>query len=177
MELEALFDAVIVKPFEAEETTYGNIIVPDLGKEKNEMGTVMAVGPGKPTITGDFIPTKLKVGDKAFDAVGLKKNKEAVETVNRLKALGVLDQDITGEMIARNANLYGQGGQKGFSKAFGNFMTKVGNAYGTPDSYAKLIAFQSEFNGLKKALKVKDSDADELHVIASILEIQPREVT
>jgi chaperonin GroES len=64
MELEALFDAVIVKPFEAEETTYGNIIVPDLGKEKNEMGTVMAVGPGKPTITGDFIPTKLKVGDK-----------------------------------------------------------------------------------------------------------------
>ena len=36
-------------------------------------------------------------------------------------------------------------------------MTKVGNAYGTPDSYAKLIAFQSEFNGLKKALKVKDT--------------------
>ena len=100
---------------------------------------------------------QLKVGEKAFDAVGLKKNKKAAETVNRLKALGVLDQDITGEMIARNANLYGQGGQKGFSKAFGNFMTKVGNAYGTPDSYAKLIAFQSEFNGLKKALKVKDT--------------------
>ena len=35
MELEALFDAVIVKPLEEEETTYGNIIVPDLGKEKN----------------------------------------------------------------------------------------------------------------------------------------------
>ena len=64
MELEALFDAVIVKPIEIEETTYGNIIVPDLGKEKNEMGTVVAVGPGKPTITGEFIPTNLKVGDK-----------------------------------------------------------------------------------------------------------------
>ena len=64
MELEALFDAVIVKPIEAEETTFGNIIVPDLGKEKNEMGTVVAVGPGKPTITGEFISTKLKVGDK-----------------------------------------------------------------------------------------------------------------
>jgi|TARA_R110000787_G_scaffold46471_1_gene112807 chaperonin GroES len=64
MELEALFDAIIVKPVEIEETTYGNIIVPDLGKEKNEMGTVVAVGPGKPTITGDFIPTNLKVGDK-----------------------------------------------------------------------------------------------------------------
>ena len=64
MSLEALFDAVIVKPIESEESTYGNIIVPDLGKEKNEMGTVVAVGPGKPTITGDFIPTILKVGDK-----------------------------------------------------------------------------------------------------------------
>ena len=64
MELEALFDAVIVKPFEAEETTYGNIIVPDLGKEKNEMGTVIAVGPGKPTITGEFIPTILSIGDQ-----------------------------------------------------------------------------------------------------------------
>lgn len=64
MELEALFDAVIVKPIESEETTYGNIIVPDLGKEKNEMGEVIAVGPGKPTITGDFISTILKKGDK-----------------------------------------------------------------------------------------------------------------
>jgi len=29
MELEALFDAVIVKPIEAEESTYGSIIIPD----------------------------------------------------------------------------------------------------------------------------------------------------
>ena len=64
MELEALFDAVIVKPFESEETTYGNIIVPDLGKEKNEFGEVVAVGPGKHTISGEFISPVLKVGDK-----------------------------------------------------------------------------------------------------------------
>jgi len=64
MALEALFDAVIVKPIEIEESTYGNIIVPDLGKEKNETGKVIAVGPGKPTINGTFIPTQLKVGDK-----------------------------------------------------------------------------------------------------------------
>jgi len=64
MELQALFDAVIVKPIEIEETTYGNIIVPDLGKEKNEMGEVIAVGPGKHTITGEFIKTVLEIGDK-----------------------------------------------------------------------------------------------------------------
>lgn len=63
MKLEALFDAVIVKPVEVEETTYGNIIVPDLGKETNETGRVIAVGPGKPTITGEMIPTRVKVGD------------------------------------------------------------------------------------------------------------------
>lgn len=66
MELEALFNAVIVKPIETEETTVGNIIVPDLGKEKNETGLVISVGPGQSTLTGDFIPTTLKVGEKVI---------------------------------------------------------------------------------------------------------------
>ena len=64
MKLEALFNAVIVKPIEADESQYGNIIVPDMGNEKNQMGEVVAVGPGKPTITGEFIKTILSVGDK-----------------------------------------------------------------------------------------------------------------
>ena len=64
MELEALFNAVIVKPIESEETTVGNIIVPDLGKEKNETGIIVSVGPGQSTLTGDFIPTTLEVGEK-----------------------------------------------------------------------------------------------------------------
>ena len=61
--LEALFDAVIVKPIENEETLYGNIIVPDMGKDKNERGEVVAVGPGQHTISGTFIETSTKVGD------------------------------------------------------------------------------------------------------------------
>jgi chaperonin GroES len=63
MNLEALFDAVIVKPLSVEEQSYGNIIVPDMGKEKNEKATVVAVGPGKHTITGDFIKTQIQIGD------------------------------------------------------------------------------------------------------------------
>ena len=66
MELEALFNAVIVKPVESEETTVGNIIVPDLGKEKNETGIVVSVGPGQSTLTGNFIPTTLEVGEKVI---------------------------------------------------------------------------------------------------------------
>ena len=45
------------------EQQYGNIVVPDLGKDKNERGEVIAVGPGKPTLMGSFIETQVKVGD------------------------------------------------------------------------------------------------------------------
>ena len=38
MELEALFDAVIVKPQEEEETTYGSIVVPEqLALERKQL--------------------------------------------------------------------------------------------------------------------------------------------
>lgn len=61
--LEALFDAVIVKPIETEETMYGSIVIPDAGKDRNEHGTVIAVGPGTYTVTGTFLETEVKVGD------------------------------------------------------------------------------------------------------------------
>ena len=63
MNLEALFNAVIVKPIEVEETKYGSIVVPDMGKDKNEHGEVIAVGPGQHTISGTFIKTISKFGD------------------------------------------------------------------------------------------------------------------
>ena len=61
--LEALFDAVIVKPIETEETMYGSIVIPDAGKDRNEHGTVIAVGPGTYTVTGTFLETEIKVSD------------------------------------------------------------------------------------------------------------------
>jgi chaperonin GroES len=64
MALEALFDAVIVKPIEIEETTFGNIIVPDLGKEKNETAEIISVGPGRMLQDGTMKPLPLNIGDK-----------------------------------------------------------------------------------------------------------------
>ena len=65
--LQAVFDGVIVKPIETEDTLYGNIIVPDVGKEKSNVAEVVAVGPGKHSITGDkFIGTTISVGDKVI---------------------------------------------------------------------------------------------------------------
>jgi len=63
MNLEALFNAVIVQPIELEETTYGNIVVPDLGNEKNKTGKIVSVGPGMQSVTGEFIKTVLKADD------------------------------------------------------------------------------------------------------------------
>jgi chaperonin GroES len=61
--LEALFDAVIVKPLEAEETQFGSIFIPDTGKDRNEQGTVVAVGPGVEIAGIGFVATQVKIGD------------------------------------------------------------------------------------------------------------------
>jgi chaperonin GroES len=64
MNLEALFNAVIVKPIEQDEEMYGSIVVPDMGKDKNEHGIVVSVGPGSHTHLGHFLETNIKVGDE-----------------------------------------------------------------------------------------------------------------
>lgn len=62
--LEALFDAVIVKPLEEDdEKMYGSIFIPDAGKDRNEKGTVIAVGPGVEIAGVGFVETVVKVGD------------------------------------------------------------------------------------------------------------------
>lgn len=56
-------DRVLIKPIEAGEEMYGNIIIPDMGKEKPEMGEVIAVGPGRQSEFGQFIRVNASVGD------------------------------------------------------------------------------------------------------------------
>ena len=57
-----LGDNIVILPQEEGEQTYGNIIVPDTGQEKPEMGKVLAVGPGRISTDGTLIPNKLKKG-------------------------------------------------------------------------------------------------------------------
>ncbi len=57
-------DRIIVKPIDEGETMYGSIVIPDMGKEKPEMGTVVAVGPGRLSEYGKLIPVRsCKVDD------------------------------------------------------------------------------------------------------------------
>ena len=57
-----LGDKIIILPKEEEEQMYGNIIVPDAGQEKPEIGKVLAVGPGRITPDGNLVPNQIKVG-------------------------------------------------------------------------------------------------------------------
>jgi len=57
-------DRILVKPIDEGEQTYGSIVIPDMGKEKPELGKVLAVGPGRLSEFGKMIPIRsCKVGD------------------------------------------------------------------------------------------------------------------
>ena len=57
-----LGDKIVILPQEEGEQQYGNIVVPDMGKDKPEIGIVLAVGPGRISTNGTLIPNKLEVG-------------------------------------------------------------------------------------------------------------------
>ena len=57
-----LQDKVVIKPLEQSGQMAGNILIPDMGKERPEMGEVVGVGEGVYEF-GHFIPTTAKNGD------------------------------------------------------------------------------------------------------------------
>ncbi len=58
-----LDDRVIVKPKEAETKTASGIYLPEGAKEKPQMGTIIATGPGKLNDDGTRAPMAVKKGD------------------------------------------------------------------------------------------------------------------
>jgi chaperonin GroES len=64
--IKPLEDRILVQPDEGEETTISGIVIPDTAKEKPQEGTVLAVGPGKRSDTGDIIPIDVKEGDRVM---------------------------------------------------------------------------------------------------------------
>jgi len=65
MNLKPLFDRVVLKMVEAEETTKGGIILTSAAKEKPEVAEVVAVGPGG-LVDGKEVTMTVKVGDKVI---------------------------------------------------------------------------------------------------------------
>ncbi|HEX3325552.1 MAG TPA: co-chaperone GroES [Actinomycetota bacterium] len=64
--IKPLEDRILVRPEEGEETTVSGIVIPDTAKEKPQEGTVLAVGVGKRSDTGELIPMDVKEGDRVI---------------------------------------------------------------------------------------------------------------
>ena len=61
--IKPLEDRIVVQANEAETTTASGIVIPDTAKEKQQEGTVLAVGPGRIDDSGNRIPVDVQVGD------------------------------------------------------------------------------------------------------------------
>jgi chaperonin GroES len=56
----------VLKPIEEQEQTYGNIVIPDLGKERPEMGEVIATSQTYNWHRGEFVDSQFQVGQKVL---------------------------------------------------------------------------------------------------------------
>lgn len=65
-QLHPLNGYIVIKPVESEEETYGNIVIPDLGKERPELGEVVSVSSTYNYNSDKWILSQLKVGDKVL---------------------------------------------------------------------------------------------------------------
>jgi len=67
MKIKPLSDHILIEPITSEEKTKSGILLPDTAeKEKPEQGRVIAVGPGRKTISGKVIPLNIKPGDRVL---------------------------------------------------------------------------------------------------------------
>ena len=63
MKVKPLGDRIVIRRFEAEETTSGGIVLPDTAKNKPQRGEVLAVGPGRLMKDGTRKGLQVKEGD------------------------------------------------------------------------------------------------------------------
>lgn len=61
--LRPLADRVLIKRAKEEEKTLGGIILPESAQQKQEIGQVIAVGPGKKDKDGKTLEIAVKAGD------------------------------------------------------------------------------------------------------------------
>ena len=82
MSLKPLFDRVVLKDAEIEETTKSGILLTGTAKEKPQMAEVLAVGPGG-MVDGKEVTMTVKPGDKVITSqyAGTKVTLEDVEYV------------------------------------------------------------------------------------------------
>jgi chaperonin GroES len=64
MKIRPLYDRVVVKRIDEQESTRNGIVIPDSAKEKPQQGEVIAVGKGKRLDDGKVVALDVKAGDR-----------------------------------------------------------------------------------------------------------------
>lgn len=64
MKIRPLYDRIVVKRIDEQETTRSGIIIPDSAQEKPQEAEVVAIGNGKRLEDGKLVALDVKVGDR-----------------------------------------------------------------------------------------------------------------
>jgi chaperonin GroES len=95
MNIRPLYDRVVVKRIEDQETKIGGLFIPDSAKEKPQEGEVVAVGKGKRLEDGKVIPLDVKVGDRIlfgkYSGNDIKLDGQELLIMREDEVLGILD--------------------------------------------------------------------------------------
>ena len=94
MNVKPLFDRVVIKHVEAEETTKSGIILTSAAKEKPQMAEVLAVGPGG-EVDGKQVTMQVKVGQKViyskYAGTEVKLDGQEVKIVSQKDILAIVE--------------------------------------------------------------------------------------
>ena len=95
MKIRPLYDRIVVKRIEEQETVRSGIIIPDSAKEKPQEGEVIAVGNGKRLEDGKLVPLDVKAGDRIlfgkYSGNDIKLDGEEYMIMREDDVLGILD--------------------------------------------------------------------------------------
>lgn len=95
MNIRPLYDRVVVRRKEEEQTSAGGIVLPGSAKEKPNQGEVVAVGEGKLLDNGDLRPVGVKAGDQVifgqYSGSTVKVDGEELIILNESEIFGVVE--------------------------------------------------------------------------------------
>ena len=99
MNIRPLYDRIVVKRIEEQESTRNGIIIPDSAKEKPQEGEVLAAGHGKRLENGKLVPLDVKVGDRIlfgkYSGIDVKLEGTEYIIMREDDVLGILESGAT----------------------------------------------------------------------------------
>jgi chaperonin GroES len=95
MNIRPLYDRIVVKRIEEQETKVGGLFIPDSAKEKPQEGEVVAVGKGKRLEDGKIVPLDVQKGDRIlfgkYSGSEIRIDGEELLIMREDEVLGVLE--------------------------------------------------------------------------------------